>query len=139
MESVLVSACLLGEAVRYNGGDKRCEHHILQRWIREGRVVPICPEVTRNPRREWGQPSELRCAGRAVVHRYIFCRWRGLPRPAQADALRLLETTVGTADGSTEALAELPIKRDQISGPFVRGIRGVRVRDSYQRCTAIAR
>lgn len=45
MESVLVSACLLGEAVRYNGGDKRCEHEILQRWIREGRVVPICPEV----------------------------------------------------------------------------------------------
>lgn len=45
MESVLVSSCLLGEAVRYNGGDKRCEHEILARWLREGRVVAVCPEV----------------------------------------------------------------------------------------------
>lgn len=45
MEYVLVSACLLGESVRYNGGDKRCEHRVLQRWLSEGRVVPICPEV----------------------------------------------------------------------------------------------
>jgi len=42
---VLVSACLLGEAVRYNGGDKRCNHAVLQRWLAEGRVVPVCPEV----------------------------------------------------------------------------------------------
>ena len=45
MESVLVSACLLGEAVRHNGADKRCDHEILQRWLAEGRVVPICPEI----------------------------------------------------------------------------------------------
>lgn len=45
MQYVLVSACLLGQAVRYNGGDKRCDDDILQRWLREGRVVPICPEV----------------------------------------------------------------------------------------------
>jgi uncharacterized protein YbbK (DUF523 family) len=45
MESILVSACLLGEKVRYNGGDKRSDHAILERWIREGRVVPVCPEV----------------------------------------------------------------------------------------------
>lgn len=45
MELVLVSACLLGEAVRYNGGDMRCDHAILQRWLQEQRVVPVCPEV----------------------------------------------------------------------------------------------
>lgn len=45
MESVLVSACLLGEAVRYNGGDMRCDDGILQRWLREGRVISVCPEV----------------------------------------------------------------------------------------------
>ena len=45
MESVLVSACLLGEQVRYNGGDKRCGHPVLLRWLREGRVVSVCPEV----------------------------------------------------------------------------------------------
>jgi uncharacterized protein YbbK (DUF523 family) len=30
MESILVSACLLGEKVRYNGEDKRCNDPILQ-------------------------------------------------------------------------------------------------------------
>jgi len=45
MESVLVSACLLGEAVRYDGGDMRCDHEVLQRWIGEGRVIAVCPEV----------------------------------------------------------------------------------------------
>ena len=42
---VLVSACLLGAPVRYNGRDKRSDHPILQRWIDEGRVVSACPEV----------------------------------------------------------------------------------------------
>lgn len=45
MEPILISACLLGQAVRYNGGDKRSDDEILQRWLREGRVVSICPEV----------------------------------------------------------------------------------------------
>jgi uncharacterized protein YbbK (DUF523 family) len=46
MHLVLVSSCLLGEAVRHNGGDKRCDHTVLQRWIHEGRVVAVCPEVS---------------------------------------------------------------------------------------------
>lgn len=45
MEKVLVSACLLGEPVRYNARDKRCDHDVLRRWLDEGRVVPVCPEV----------------------------------------------------------------------------------------------
>ena len=45
MTKILVSACLLGAPVRYNGTDKKTNHPILQRWIDEGRVVPACPEV----------------------------------------------------------------------------------------------
>lgn len=45
MEYILISACLLGEHVRYNAGDKRCDDPILQSWLREGRVVSACPEV----------------------------------------------------------------------------------------------
>jgi uncharacterized protein YbbK (DUF523 family) len=45
MESVLVSTCLLGEPVRYDGGHKRCDSQVLHRWLREGRVVPVCPEI----------------------------------------------------------------------------------------------
>jgi uncharacterized protein YbbK (DUF523 family) len=42
---ILVSACLLGEPVRYDGGTNRAEHPALARWRREGRLVPVCPEV----------------------------------------------------------------------------------------------
>ncbi len=45
MQPVLVSACLLGQLVRYDALAKTCEHKILSRWLREGRVVPVCPEV----------------------------------------------------------------------------------------------
>lgn len=41
---VLVSACLLGQPVRYDG---RASGHpdLLKQWQAEGRVVPLCPEV----------------------------------------------------------------------------------------------
>lgn len=45
MKRVLVSACLLGERVRYDGQDKGVQHAVLQRWLLEGRVVGLCPEV----------------------------------------------------------------------------------------------
>jgi uncharacterized protein YbbK (DUF523 family) len=45
MELVLVSACLLGERVRYNGQDAETRHSIIDRWMSEGRVVSVCPEL----------------------------------------------------------------------------------------------
>jgi uncharacterized protein YbbK (DUF523 family) len=44
-ERVLVSACLLGSPVRYNGSARLAHHPVLERWQQEGRVVPLCPEV----------------------------------------------------------------------------------------------
>jgi uncharacterized protein YbbK (DUF523 family) len=44
-ERVLVSACLLGSPVRYNGSARLSHHAVLERWQREGRVIPLCPEV----------------------------------------------------------------------------------------------
>ena len=41
---VLVSACLLGQPVRYDGRDSG-HPDLLQRGQAEGRVVPLCPEV----------------------------------------------------------------------------------------------
>jgi uncharacterized protein YbbK (DUF523 family) len=46
MHKILISACLLGERVRYHGGDARLEHPVLRRWHEEGRLIPLCPEVT---------------------------------------------------------------------------------------------
>lgn len=45
MERVLISACLLGKPVRYDGGSKRRDDQILLRWKDEGRLVSCCPEV----------------------------------------------------------------------------------------------
>jgi uncharacterized protein YbbK (DUF523 family) len=45
MEKILVSACLVGERVRYNGLVKSFEGHVLESWDRRGWVVAICPEV----------------------------------------------------------------------------------------------
>jgi uncharacterized protein YbbK (DUF523 family) len=42
---VLVSACLLGERVRWDGRDAKTSHPVLDRWLAEGRVVAFCPEV----------------------------------------------------------------------------------------------
>ncbi|GAB3256247.1 2-thiouracil desulfurase family protein [Chitinimonas naiadis] len=45
MAYVLVSSCLLGNPVRYNGQGKESGHPVLARWLAEGRVVAVCPEV----------------------------------------------------------------------------------------------
>ncbi|MHC8329566.1 2-thiouracil desulfurase family protein [Pseudomonas sp. LB1P83] len=44
MQKILVSRCLLGHRVRYDGGASG-PFDQLQQWIDEGRVVPLCPEV----------------------------------------------------------------------------------------------
>lgn len=44
MEKILVSRCLLGHRVRYDGGASG-PFDLLEQWIGEGRVVPLCPEV----------------------------------------------------------------------------------------------
>ncbi|MEU6038028.1 DUF523 domain-containing protein [Actinomadura sp. NPDC047616] len=46
MEKILVSACLLGSRVRYDGGAKRVDDRLLERWRDEGRLVSFCPEVS---------------------------------------------------------------------------------------------
>lgn len=43
---ILVSACLLGSPVRYNGAAKTLVHPALDAWRREGRVVSVCPELS---------------------------------------------------------------------------------------------
>jgi uncharacterized protein YbbK (DUF523 family) len=42
---LLVSACLLGNPVRYDGEAKTIDHAGLQRLLEEDRIVPFCPEV----------------------------------------------------------------------------------------------
>ncbi|MBW2606507.1 MAG: DUF523 domain-containing protein [Deltaproteobacteria bacterium] len=48
MAMVLVSACLMGERVRYDGAKVPCDSAILNRWKDDGLIVPFCPEVAGN-------------------------------------------------------------------------------------------
>lgn len=67
MHKVLVSACLLGEAVRYDGGDCR-QNGQLAHWQNEGRLISLCPEVAGGlpvPR----APAEIQADGRVLTIR----------------------------------------------------------------------
>lgn len=59
---ILVSACLLGQAVRYDGGACTADSGILREWVDQGLAVPFCPEVAGGlpvPR----PPAEIRGSG----------------------------------------------------------------------------
>ncbi|MEU4832653.1 DUF523 domain-containing protein [Streptosporangium sp. NPDC023615] len=45
MDRILVSACLMGRKVRYDGAAKTSEDALLATWRRQGRLVAFCPEV----------------------------------------------------------------------------------------------
>jgi uncharacterized protein YbbK (DUF523 family) len=45
MQLVLVSACLLGQPVRYDGRHQQARHSVLARWLAQRRVLAVCPEV----------------------------------------------------------------------------------------------
>lgn len=65
MIKILVSACLIGSPVRYDGGDKKSDHDVMRRWIDEGRLVSVCPEMlgglgTPRPPAERGADGRVR-------------------------------------------------------------------------------
>lgn len=45
MDRILVSACLIGQPVRYDGRAMDLGGDLMARWQAEGRLVPICPEL----------------------------------------------------------------------------------------------
>jgi uncharacterized protein YbbK (DUF523 family) len=45
IDKILISACLLGNKVRYDGKIIPFGHSLITRWRNEGRLVSICPEV----------------------------------------------------------------------------------------------
>ena len=73
MNKVLVSACLLGQRVRYDGRALTVSDEILRCWLAAGQIVALCPEMAGGlptPR----PPAEIRggdgvavLAGDAVV------------------------------------------------------------------------
>lgn len=44
MDKIIISACLTGKNIKYNGGNNRIDKPAITRWQNEGRLVPVCPE-----------------------------------------------------------------------------------------------
>ncbi len=45
LEKIVISACLLGEKVRYDGNGNGLDSDLLELWQAQGRLLVICPEV----------------------------------------------------------------------------------------------
>jgi uncharacterized protein YbbK (DUF523 family) len=45
LPNILISACLLGNPVRYDGTDLFIDHPLIKEWLDQGRLIPVCPEV----------------------------------------------------------------------------------------------
>lgn len=46
LPKILISACLLGRPVRYNGKGKPLDHPLVAQWRDAGQLVAICPELS---------------------------------------------------------------------------------------------
>lgn len=94
LQRVVVSACLLGEMVRYDGTDRRCTHPILARWMAQGRVVAVCPELAGGlPVPRAAAEIEGGAGGSRVLNgvaRVVDCRGTDFTAPFVAGARRIL-------------------------------------------------
>ena len=84
-KTILVSACLLGENCKYNGGNNRNERVLA--YVEGARVIPVCPEVEGGlpcPRKpvEWVDGCVLTCDGEDCTDAFRLGVQRVLARTA---------------------------------------------------------
>jgi uncharacterized protein YbbK (DUF523 family) len=46
MQKILISACLMGENVRFDGKNSKNSSEIIKKWQKDGCLVVFCPEVS---------------------------------------------------------------------------------------------
>ncbi len=46
MKKILISACLAGDRVRYDGKSAHLKDSLLKEWSQKGLLVKVCPEVS---------------------------------------------------------------------------------------------
>ena len=44
-QKIIISACLLGERVRYDAKVNKLENKLIDKWLSQGLLLPVCPEV----------------------------------------------------------------------------------------------
>jgi len=109
INKILVSACLMGFQVRYNGSEKAKMTRQLARWQQENRLVIHCPElaaglsVPRPPAEIFsadgsdvmhGRARIIENTGRDVTEHYQLAAWLAL-RAAQESGCRAALLTDG--------------------------------------------
>ncbi|WP_455427852.1 DUF523 domain-containing protein [Dryocola sp. LX212] len=107
---ILVSACLMGLKVRYNGSEKSPMTERLARWQREDRLVVHCPELAaglatpRLPAELYGGDGSaalqgtvhiLESDGSDVTQPYLFAAWLAL-QTAQENGCQFALLTDGS-------------------------------------------
>lgn len=66
MEKVFISACFMGEKVRYDGGHQSLTHQTIAQWKQENRLISGCPECLGGlsvPR----DPAEIQQANQKII------------------------------------------------------------------------
>lgn len=132
-EKILLSACLSGHHVRYNGTNKPCASDLLQQWRDEGRLVTHCPELAAGlptPRLPAevvkGQGSDV-LNGHTQVHEsdghdatqpYILAAWLAL-QTAQHHGCRFAIMTDGSPTCGSQTIYSGAFNGEKKSGEGV--------------------
>lgn len=130
MNKILVSACLMGFRVRYNGSEKARMNGQLARWHQEQRLVIHCPElaaglpVPRPPAEIMsadgkdvmhGQARIIENTGQDVTEHYQLAAWLAL-RAAQASGCSAALLTDGSPTCGSEYIYDGSFRGIQKAG-----------------------
>ncbi|GKW10535.1 MULTISPECIES: DUF523 domain-containing protein [Pectobacterium] len=116
MSNILISACLSGFPVRYNGTEKKSVGDYLAQWRQQARLITFCPELaagfsTPRPSAEiipvFGDRSVIKAGARVVeatgndvTARYILGAWLTLQMAQQHNCRFALLTEGSPSCGS---------------------------------------
>ena len=132
-EKILLSACLAGHHVRYNGTHKSCDSALLQQWQDEGRLVTHCPELAAGlgtPRLSAeivkgqgidvlnGRAQMVESDGCDVTQPYILAAWLAL-QTAQNNGCRFAIMTDGSPTCGSQTIYSGAFNGDKVQGEGV--------------------
>ena len=108
MRKILVSECLYGgRAVRYDGKQKACDHPTFRKWKKQGRLIPVCPEVFGGlpiPREESQRQGDqvVTRSGRDVTEAFVAGAEEALRLAAENDVVLCILKEGSPSCGSNE-------------------------------------
>ena len=97
---LLVSACLMGFQVRYNGSEKAQLAATLSRWQQAGRLVIHCPELAAGLPTPRLPAGIVESDGRDVTGHYQLAAWLALSAAREAGCQAALLTDGSPTCGS---------------------------------------